>query len=127
MNTSQHLQNAIIVSMALLVLTLLSKVLNDSPQSMNTQAGVELINHALKWRRISAQDSQPFMKIQHLIFAVAYINAARQIAKDSDLEKVSGLDLRKLRKLLDEQTQLAIDSLNLKCPKLRGKISSITF
>lgn len=127
MYTKQYLQNSLIVGLGLLVLTMLSKLLNDSPQSMNTQAGVELINNSLKWRKIASQDSQPFMKVQHNMFAIAYINAARHIARDIELEKLTGIDLRKLLKSIDEQLQLSIDSLNTRCPKLRGKISSITF
>lgn len=124
MDTKLHLQNSIVVTVGLIILTILSKVLNDSPHNLNTQAGVELLSHALKWRKIASQDTQPFLKLQHLIFASAYINAARQIAKDSELEKVTGTDLLKLRKVLENQSQLTIDSLNSKCPKLRGKMYS---
>lgn len=127
MENKTHLQNAIIVTLFLLVLTILSKVLNDTPYSSNTQSGVDLLNKSLKWRKIAAQDSQPFLKLQHLIFSSAYISAARQIAKDSELEKIMGIDLLKLRKSNEEQTQKTIDNLNTKCPKLRGKLYSLTF
>tara|TARA_B100001989_G_scaffold251172_1_gene229782 strand:+ start:357 stop:743 length:387 start_codon:yes stop_codon:yes gene_type:complete len=120
-----QVQNSIIVTVGLLVLTILSKVLTDSPHSLNTQSGILLLSQALKWRKIASQDSQPFIKLQHLIFANAYISAARQISKDSELENITGADLLKLKKVLDQQTQATIDSLNSKCPKLRGKLYSL--
>tara|TARA_E500000178_G_C16745323_1_gene627900 strand:+ start:274 stop:657 length:384 start_codon:yes stop_codon:yes gene_type:complete len=126
MDTKLHIQNAVVVTTGLIILTILSKVLNDSPQSLNTKSGVELLNHALKWRRIASQDSQPFLKLQHLTFANAYINAARQIAKDSELERVTGADLLKFKKAIEQQSQSTIDSLNNKCPKLRGRMFSGT-
>lgn len=122
MNTKLHVQNATIVTTSLIVLTILSKVLNDSPNSLNTQSGVELLSQAFHWKKIASQDSQPFLKLQHLIYASAYVDAARRIAKDSELEKVTGTNLLKLKKLLEQQSQTIIDSLNSKCSKLRGKM-----
>ena len=126
MDTNLHVQNILIVTICLLILTVLSKLLNDSPHTLNTQAGVNLLNYALKWKKIASQDSQPFIKLQHLMFASAYINAARQISKDSELERVTGADLIKFKKLVEQQTQVTIDSLNSKCPKLRGKLYLIS-
>ena len=126
MDTNLHVQNILIVTICLLILTVLSKLLNDSPHTLNTQAGVNLLNYALKWKKIASQDSQPFIKLQHLMFASAYINAARQISKDSELERVTGADLIKFKKLVEQQTQITIDSLNSKCPKLRGKLYLIS-
>jgi len=127
MNTRAHFQNACFITGGLLVLVILSKILNDSPQNSNTQSGVELLNQAIKWRKIAHQDSQPFMKLQHLVFSSAYISAARQIAKESELEKITGADLSKLKKILEHQIQSTTDTLNSKCPKLRGKMYSLTF
>ena len=86
MDTKTQVQNSVVVTVGLLILTVLSKVLTDSPHNLNTQSGVSLLGQALKWKKIASQDSQPFIKLQHLIFASAYVSAARQISKDSELD-----------------------------------------
>tara|TARA_Y100000991_G_scaffold210124_1_gene191086 strand:+ start:259 stop:693 length:435 start_codon:yes stop_codon:yes gene_type:complete len=122
MDSKLQIQNSIIVTICLIVLTVLSKVISDSPQNANTNSGVLLLGQALKWKKIASQDSQPFIKLQHLIFANTYIKAARQISKDSELENETGVDLMKLKKILDQHTQATIDNINSKCPKLKGKL-----
>ena len=77
MDSKIQFQNSLVVTIGLIALTILSKVLTDSPHNLNTQSGVSLLSQALKWRKIASQDSQPFIKLQHLILANAYISAAR--------------------------------------------------
>tara|TARA_B100000214_G_scaffold286689_1_gene216315 strand:- start:472 stop:858 length:387 start_codon:yes stop_codon:yes gene_type:complete len=122
MDTKVHIQNSIFVTVGLIILTVLSKILTDSPHSLNTQSGVKLLSSALKWKNIASQDSLPFVKLQHLILASSYLSAARQISKDSELENITGADLLKFRKVLEQQSQSTIEALNSKCPKLRGKL-----
>ena len=124
MDTITHAKNAVIVTIILLVLIILSKVLNDPSSASNTQSAVELVQQGLKLKQIAAQDSQLFLKLQHNIMATSYIQAARYICKDTQIEKITGIDLRKLKKVIEDETRQTIANINTKCPKLKGKITS---
>jgi len=124
METKLHIQNAIITTVCLFILTIFSKLFNENSNNSNIQGAAELVNQSIKFKKISSQDSLPFMKLQHLISSVTYIQAARHVCKDSDIERQTGVDLRKLKRVIDDETRKVIEELNSKFPKLRGKLIS---
>ena len=124
METKLHIQNAVITTVCLIMLTILSKLFNENSNNSNIQGAVELVNQSIKFKKIASQDSLPFIKLQHLIFSITYIQAARHVCKDSDIERQTGIDLRKLKKVIDDETRKVIEELNSKYPKLRGKLVS---
>ena len=123
METKVHIQNAIITIDFLFVLTIFSKLFNENSNNTNIQGATELVNQSIKLKKIASQDSLPFMKLQHLISSVTYIQAARHVCKDSDIEKQTGVDLRRLKRAIDDEIKKVIEELNHKFPKLKGKLT----
>tara|TARA_A100001015_G_C14558649_1_gene544395 strand:+ start:17 stop:397 length:381 start_codon:yes stop_codon:yes gene_type:complete len=123
METKVHIQNAIITIVFLFVLTIFSKLFNENSNNTNIQGATELVNQSIKLKKIASQDSLPFMKLQHLISSVTYIQAARHVCKDSDIEKQTGVDLRRLKRAIDDEIKKVIEELNHKFPKLKGKLT----
>tara|TARA_B100002051_G_C16692435_1_gene616272 strand:+ start:505 stop:855 length:351 start_codon:yes stop_codon:yes gene_type:complete len=112
--------SAAIATGGLLAITVLSKVLHE-PQ-VSHELGHELLNRALEWKHYADEDATPLMKLQHAIYANAYLHAARTAVRDSELEHMTGLDLRKLKRSSDQSVQDAIQSITQSCPKFKGKI-----
>ena len=121
MDTKTHIQNSIFTTILLLVLIVLSKLFNENNNS-NIQGAIELVNQSIKYKKMSSQDSLPFTKLQHLIASITYIHSARHVCKDSEIERSTGVDLRKFKKVIDDDVKSIIEELNTKFPKLRGKI-----
>ena len=126
MDTKIHIQNAIGVTSALFLLTVLSKVLTDSYTNTCIPASIELLNHSIRYKKQSQQDSVIFIKFQHLVLAIAYLNAARKISKDNEIERTTGIDLNKLHKNLEDQISVCINNLNNKTSK-KTKFNLVTF
>ena len=54
------------------------------------------VDQANKWYNVSLQDKQSVYIVQHANYAIAYLNAARHMASDTTLERMTGLDIHKL-------------------------------
>lgn len=54
--------------------------------------GRELLAQATEWLRLSEQDGVPLFAYRHAAFALAYLNAARLVAPDAELQR-HGVDV----------------------------------
>lgn len=54
--------------------------------------GRELLAQATEWLRLSEQDGVPLFAYRHAAFALAYLNAARLVAPDTELQR-HGVDV----------------------------------
>ena len=56
------------------------------------EKGRELLAQATEWLRLSEQDGVPLFAYRHAAFALAYLNAARLVAPDTELQR-HGVDV----------------------------------
>jgi hypothetical protein len=120
-----YVKNAVIAVGGLFGLSVFAKLLHDPPGSYASQVGNELLENALHWRAQSDIDVQPIQKLQHAIYANAYLHAARSTTRDIDLERNSGVDVRKLKRGNDQKIKDSINSISLKCPKVKTSLPNI--
>lgn len=59
------------------------------------QKGRELLTQSMEWLRLSEQDTVPLFAYSHTAYALAYLNAARLVAPDRELQR-HGTDIHKL-------------------------------
>jgi hypothetical protein len=91
----------------------------------STQAAM-LIDKAREWLAQSKQDSDNLYKFQHLMFATAYTNAARQLAPDDAIERASKTHVRSLVKQLEQDTDAVMRQLQRKPVSSSSKAASST-
>ena len=115
-----HIMSAVMATGGLLVISVLSKVLNES--SSDDELGQELLDRAIEWKQYAEDDTAPLAKLQHAIYSSAYLHAARAASKDSDLERSSGIDLRKLKRSSEQDIKSSLQDIIRKCPKFKGQI-----
>lgn len=65
--------------------------------------GAHLLREAMHLRTLAQQDSDPAVKLFHYAQASAYVQAARSMARDAELEQSAGLDVTRLTRALDHQ------------------------
>ena len=77
-----------------------------------------LLTGAARWSAAAAQDSSPMLKVLDATYAVAYVNAARSLADDKELERVSGVRVPELQSQVQAAQTAAIQSVAKLCPSV---------
>lgn len=95
------------------VLSLLARSTVRSAESGDApDKGRSLIAQSAEWTRLSEQDSVPLYAYRHAAFALAYLNAARLVSPDTELQR-SGTDVH----LLSGKLEKRMTSLSAKISK----------
>ena len=88
---------------------------------------VTLVKTAARWSAVSDQDSNPMLKLLHATYASAYINAARSLASDADLERVSKVRIDELFSQVGSQQQAAIQKVGTLAPSLMPEGANVLY
>ena len=113
-----YLMDSLYVTLGCLVLLSLMKMMESTSHTSDVSVAKVLLEQAAKWYKISLQDTENIYSMQHANYSVAYLNAARHIASDTTLERLSGLDIHKLFKKIDEhQRSVMMKDFNTKPSK----------
>ena len=80
---------------------------------------------AAKWHDVSSQSKNAVYSFQHANYAIAYLNAARHVADDKSLERLSGTDIHHLYKELDGQQKAAFKEMAKACPKSKLRLNAL--
>lgn len=118
-----------IVLGALLVLIVLSKWTgSDSPRhSRAVQKRIRrLFREAERLNAQCRQDSSPVMALMHSTTAVAYVDAARALSRDRDLEKITGVHPDELLYYLQEDQQACTQACGDACPGMVPQSTYLT-
>jgi len=75
-----------------------------------------LIREAAQWSTIAQQDSNPLLAVMHSTFGTAYLNVARRLYNDADIEATSNLKVDEFSATLHANQQQAVQKLLSVCP-----------
>lgn len=84
---------------ALVALCVFARLLHDERHAESPAHA--LVQQALHWREVAAQDGDAALRLQHATTAATLLQAARAVAQDDALERASGMDVPKLARALD--------------------------
>lgn len=116
-NTKAYFIDSMKVTVIFSIFVAFVKMCSYKIQSKDGHIAKSLLEQAYKWNSISEQDQQPLYSLQHSNYAIAYLNAARHTSDDTTLERMSGLDIHKLYKKIDENNKTHLKALNQKTVK----------
>ena len=117
------MKDSVRVSVAFMCLVVVIKAIEPHmKRSDNDGLAKAMLAQTVKWLSLSSQDKNASTSLQHATYAMAYLNAARHVASDTVLERLSGLDIHKLSRSIDVQQQAKAKDLNKQCPKLKTKM-----
>lgn len=109
---------------------LITKIINIKPRasySNEVLATVKnLISQSISWHNQSQQDSDPLFSFKHSIYAISYLNAARDLVSDATIQKVSGIDVHETLKSLENYQQSVSKKISKSCPIVNPKSKSST-
>lgn len=86
--------------------SLISKIVFD-PHADASRSAYELLRQALHARDLAAQDADATLRLQHSTQAATLMQAARTLARDVDLERLSGIDVSRLSRSLETRVMEA--------------------
>ncbi len=95
---------AIPVIITLFVATVMKSASYLSVMAHSQQQTLAALVHAASRNGFAArQDSNPYMSLMDVCTAAAQLGAARQLASDADLERLTGIDIRHMTNSLEKQ------------------------
>ena len=99
------------------VLSLVARSIGGRAQSgeaASPQKGRELLAQSTEWLRLSEQDGVPLFAYRHAAFALAYLNAARLIAPDTELQR-HGVDVHVMFGKLERRLTVLSKKISKSC------------
>lgn len=90
--------------------------------SMNSMSSNEayttraLLKEAAQWSTISNQDSNPLLALMHSTYGMAYLNVARRLYTDSEIERTGNVRVDEFFTTLEASQQDAVQKLLTLCP-----------
>lgn len=78
-----------------------------------------VVNKALKYHETAKQDTNPLISLVHATQALTFLTAARQIARDSDVERITGYHVADLEYALETDQRQAMEIVTSKCPDVK--------
>ena len=110
------------VVLIVLFLTLLSKWTFDADKTYpryTLRRIKSLLRDAVHWNATSMQDGNPLLALIHSTYAIAYLNTARHIVSDKDIERVTGVQPRELMFELQQYNDTLVKKVVTQCPALK--------
>lgn len=101
-DTRQYLVDVLKATAGFVVVTFVYSIVQTTGNSNDSNVAKSLLDQSSRWYKMSLQDKNPIFSMQHLNYALAYLNAARSVSNDTNLERVSGIDVHKLSVQLDK-------------------------
>ena len=93
------------------------------------QKGRELLAQSVEWLRLSEQDGVPLFAYRHAAFSLAYLNAARLVAPDSELQR-HGIDVHLMFGKLEHRLTTLSKKITKTCAPSNpngGKATSVSW
>ena len=122
-----EVHRALVVTLAVLVFCVLSRMIESSADhtASERQLASQLTQQANKWHEMSMQDKKALASLEHAIFAIAYLNAARHISHDASIEQSTGISVHTLMRSIVARQQQAMREMGKQCPKMKSKSSVV--
>lgn len=76
----------------------------------------DLVKSASQWTTRSAQDSNPLIALMNANYAMAYLNVARSVGSDSEIERYTGAAVDELLRDVEATQSNAIQRVSVTCP-----------
>lgn len=89
---------------------------NASKNALDARALKDLLKSSAQWNLRSSQDSNPLVSLMNSNYAVAYLNVARSLGSDSEIEKFTGVKLDAFIKEIEESQIKSLKKVSNICP-----------
>ena len=89
-----------------------------SKNALDARALKDLVKSSAQWKTRALQDTNALIGLMNANYAMAYLNVARSIGSDADIEKNTGAAIDELLKDIEGTQSNAIQRLSMSCPSV---------
>ena len=89
---------------------------NSTKNALDARALKDLIKSSAQWNLRSSQDSNPLVSLMNSNYAMAYLNVARSLGSDSEIEKFTGVKLDAFIKEIEDAQVKGLKKVSSVCP-----------
>ena len=82
----------------------------------------KLIKQSAKYAIIAQQDASPVMSVRHANYAVAYLQALKEIGSDNQIHNATGIDVKKFKEHVTNVQDMVTRKTSEKCPEFVGEV-----
>lgn len=108
---------SIIIVILMSLLLNLFNINNNSNITKSDRDKIErLIRQTARWATAANQDTNPYITNLHATYAMGYLMALREIYSDTVIKEVSGVDIGRLDREINNTMDLALTQLSIVCP-----------
>jgi hypothetical protein len=86
--------------------------------ALDQRALKDLIKSSAQWNLRSSQDSNPAVALMNANYAMAYLNVARSLGSDDEIEKNCGVNIDTFLKDIEKAQSSSLQRLSKSCPSI---------
>lgn len=86
--------------------------------ALDTRALKDLVKSSAQWNARAQQDTNPLIGLMNSNYAMAYLNVARSLGSDTDIEKHTSAAVDELLKEVEGTQSRAMQKLTMACPAM---------
>lgn len=86
--------------------------------ALESRALKDLVKSSAQWNARAQQDTNPLIGLMNSNYAMAYLNVARSVGSDADIEKSTGAAVDELLKEVESTQSRAMQKLTMACPAM---------
>ena len=116
------LQQCLSVTATILVVSILSKILVETSETSLLSKGRRLVERAMEWKERGDEEGDVILKYQYYTTAFAFLQAGRECASDSELERATSIDMSSVWTRIQEGMTKARQNARLLPCKGRGEV-----
>ena len=112
---------------AVVLLSFVSSWTAATPTSSGSHVRM-LVREGARYSTMSKQDTNPLVAVMHATYGIAYLEAARKFATDSDISRIAGMKASDLYHHAQKRQQQAIKHISTTCKAVgpEGEVASAT-
>jgi hypothetical protein len=90
----------------------------STKNALDQRALKDLIKSSAQWNLRSSQDSNPAIALMNANYAMAYLNVARSLGSDDEIEKNCGVNIDSFLKDIEKSQSSSLQKLSKSCPSI---------
>jgi len=126
-NVDEYVGDALKITSGMIIILILVRLTEPYISRMSSTEDISqsFMDQSMRWYATSMQDKQPGFALQHITYALAYLNAARHISTDTAIERRCGTDVQAFYTAVDTQHRATMRDLGKQCPKMKMRGSFV--
>lgn len=119
------MNNIIYIILGIIIGIIINNYINKNNNQYNYENIIKtLLRQTYRWALASGQDISPIVSLLHANYAAGYWWALKDIASDSDIEKIIKINVKETEKKITLTQDLATKKVTNACPQFLNNVDT---